>query len=76
MPFWSVEVPGRLVGQQQFGRGDQRPGDGGPLHFAAREFTRFVAQTMGQADHVQQLAGSCRVGTACSANNASSLPRS
>ena len=38
-----VQVAGGLVGQQEAGPGDQRPGDGRPLHFAAGKLARAGA---------------------------------
>ena len=50
----AVQVAGRLVGQQQRRRGDQRPGHRDPLLLAAGELVRLVAGPVGQADQVQR----------------------
>ena len=52
-PVVPIEIAGRLVGQQDLRLGDQRPGDGRALHFAARQLARLVLQPMRQADHLQ-----------------------
>ena len=49
-----IEVAGRLVGQQQRGAIDQRPGDGHPLLLAAGHLRRLVVGAVGQPDAVQQ----------------------
>ena len=48
-----VEIPGRLVGEQQFRAVDECPGDGYALLLAARERGRLVVHTVGQADEPQ-----------------------
>jgi hypothetical protein len=45
-----VEVPGRLVGQQERGLVDQCPGDGHPLLLAAGHLRRLVIIVIGQAE--------------------------
>ena len=45
-----VEVAGRLVGEDDLGPGDQRPGDGDPLLLAAGQLRRAVPQPVGQAE--------------------------
>ena len=45
----AVQVAGGLVGQQQRGRGDQRPGHGDPLLLAAGELVGQVVDPVGQA---------------------------
>jgi hypothetical protein len=37
-----VEVPGRLVGQNECWRSNNRPGDSDPLLFSAAELTRAM----------------------------------
>ena len=46
----AVEVAGRLVGHQQVGVGDDRPGDRHALLLAAGELARIVMLAAGQAD--------------------------
>ncbi len=45
-----VERPGRLVGEQELGARDQRPGDGDTLLLAAGELRRQVLGAIGEAD--------------------------
>ena len=45
-----VQVAGRLVGEQQRRRGDQRPGHRDPLLLAAGELVRLVVGPVGQPD--------------------------
>ena len=45
-----VEVAGRLVGEDQVGPGDQRPGDGHPLLLAAGELARPVREPVAEPD--------------------------
>ena len=61
-PVLAVQVPGRFVGQQQLGRGDQGAGNGRPLHFAPGQLARPVPQPVRQADQVQQFLGPLDVG--------------
>ena len=49
-----VEVAGRLVGEQQRGRGDQRPGHGDPLLLAAGELVRLVVDPVGEAHQLER----------------------
>ena len=51
-----VEVAGRLVGQDQPGLVDERPGDRDPLLLAARQLGRSVAVPVGEPDEVERLA--------------------
>ena len=44
-----VELPGRLVGQEQLGMVGERPGDGDPLLLAARQLVRAVTHPVAQA---------------------------
>src|SRR5215203_3426051 len=48
-----VQVSGWLVGQQQGGAVDQRPGDSYPLHLPAGELGRAVVRPLGEADRLQ-----------------------
>ena len=49
-----VQLPGRLVGDQQPGRAGQGPGDRHPLLLAAGQLARPLLGVVGQADQVQQ----------------------
>src|SRR5712692_2690747 len=51
-----VEVPGRLVRQDQLGRVDQGPGDRDALLLAARELARPMAQAIAEPDLGQRRA--------------------
>ena len=51
----AIEVAGRLVGQEQIGGIDQRPGQGGPLPLAAGEFRRAMLAAIGQADALSSI---------------------
>src|SRR3990172_4479288 len=53
----AVEVSGGLVGQEEFGPGDQCSGDGRPLHLPSREFPGLVLQTVPKPDPLEQLRG-------------------
>ena len=48
-----VEIPGRLVGEQQQRICSQGPGDGYPLPLAARELMRITRDMPGKADSVE-----------------------
>ncbi len=48
-----VEVPGRLVGQDQLGIVDERPRDRDALLLAARELARVVVLAPGEADDLE-----------------------
>ena len=50
-----VEVPGRLIGQQDGGPVDQRAGDGNALALAAGELVGFVMNAVSQADLGERL---------------------
>jgi hypothetical protein len=52
-----VEVAGGLVGEEQRGPGDQRPGDRHPLLLAAGELGRAVVLPAGEAHRGQRGAG-------------------
>ena len=54
---WPVQVAGGLVGEQDLGARDERPGDGGALHFAAGQFAGLVLEPVREAHHFQQLFG-------------------
>jgi hypothetical protein len=58
----AVEIAGRLVGQQQLGLADQRPGHAHPLTFAAGQFRRPMIQSVAQSDSVQQRSGTLDLG--------------
>jgi hypothetical protein len=49
-PGGGVEVAGRLVGQQQLGRGRRGAGDGDALLLAARQLRRIMVLARGKAD--------------------------
>ena len=51
----AVEIAGRLVGQQDRGLVDQRPGDGDALLLAAGKLVGPVAHAIAQADGFQRL---------------------
>ena len=51
-----IDVAGRLVGDQQFGPGDDRAGDGDALLLAARQRRRPGAGAVGEPDPGQHLA--------------------
>ena len=57
-----VEVAGRLVGEDDGGTGDQRPGDRDPLLLPARELGGPVGGAVGQADGLEQLIAPGRIG--------------
>jgi hypothetical protein len=49
-----IEVPRRLVGEQDRRLGDQRPRDRHALLLAARQLGRLVVAPLGKADAVEQ----------------------
>ena len=51
-----IDVAGRLVGDEQFGPADHRPGDGDALLLAARQGRRAGAGAVGEADPGEHLA--------------------
>jgi hypothetical protein len=53
VPGVLVQVPGRLVGQQDLGLLDQGAGDGHPLLLAAGQFARQVLRPVAEPDAVQ-----------------------
>ena len=53
----AVQVAGRLVGEQQGGLGDQRPGHRDALLLAAGELVGLVLGAVGEADRVQRRQG-------------------
>src|SRR3954454_9270563 len=57
-----VEVAGRLVGQQDRGPVDERPGDGDALLLAAGQLVREAALLTGEADQVEHLRHGVRDG--------------
>jgi hypothetical protein len=57
MGVLAVEVPGRLVGQQQRRLLDERARDGHSLPFAAGEFGRPVVESVCQSHALEQLPG-------------------
>jgi hypothetical protein len=57
LPGVLIELPRRLVGEQQPGTIRQRAGDGHSLHLAARELRRPVMAAIAQADVVEQFPG-------------------
>ena len=59
-----VEVPRRLVGEDQRRLVDQRPGDADPLLLASGELARQMAQPLAQAHPAQRLLGLAAVGHA------------
>jgi hypothetical protein len=48
-----IELPGRLIGQQQPRPDRQRPGDGHPLLLPARKLTGPLPRVIGQSDQVE-----------------------
>ena len=48
-----IEIAGRLVGDQQGGRGGERPGDRHALLFAAGKLAGIVVQPFAEADRLQ-----------------------
>src|SRR5581483_5299814 len=52
-----VEVPGRLVGEQQRGPSDDRAGDGDALALAAGQVVRAMGEAVPQADAFERRAG-------------------
>ncbi len=61
-----VEVPCRLVGQQQRRTRDEGARQRDPLLFAARQRAGPVRESIGQADAAQQIFGALPTGTAAS----------
>lgn len=59
-----VEVPGRFVGEQNFGTVNQGAGDGCPLLFATRQFRRIMRGALFETDASDQVANSVRIGLA------------
>ena len=51
----AIELSGRLVGEKQHRAIGERPCDGHPLHFSARELRRAVVRAMREPDVFQQL---------------------
>jgi hypothetical protein len=49
----SVEIPGRLIGQQQLRTGNERSGQSHPLLLAARKLSRAVMRALLQPDLTQ-----------------------
>ncbi len=49
-----VQVAGGLVGQDELGLGDQRPGHGDPLLLAAGELTGLVLGAVAEIDLVER----------------------
>ena len=56
----AVEVAGRLVGEDQRGFGDERPGDGDALLLAARQLGRLVVEPVAQAEPLEGRRGARR----------------
>ena len=52
-----VEVPRRLVGEDDLGPARQRPGHGDPLLFADGKLRRAMLEPVTQPDQLQKLAG-------------------
>jgi hypothetical protein len=52
-----IKISGRLVGQEQRGRRDQRPGQSHPLPLAPRKFAGAMAGAPGQPDTTEQYVG-------------------
>jgi hypothetical protein len=59
-----VEVAGRLVGKDDLGVAEQRPGRGHPLLLTARELIGTMAEATGQAGHLHHLVDPAHVGLA------------
>ncbi len=53
-----IETSGRLVGEQQWGLGNDRPRHADALQFTSREFVRGVIQPLGKAQLGEQILGS------------------
>ena len=53
----AVEVAGRLVGQDQRGFGDDRPGDGDALLLAAGQLGRLVVEAVAEPEPLERRAG-------------------
>jgi hypothetical protein len=43
-----IKVPSGFIGQKHSGIVDERPGNGGPLHFTPRKLARAVVEAMSQ----------------------------
>jgi hypothetical protein len=52
-----VEVSGGFVGQQDLGVANEGPGDGGTLHLPPRQLARSMAETVTEANQVEQVLG-------------------
>jgi hypothetical protein len=52
-----IQISGRLVGQEQRGRRDQRPGQSDPLPLAPRKLAGAMGDAPGQPDTSEQNVG-------------------
>ena len=61
----AVEIAGRLVGEQHFGLGDDRAGDGDALLLAAGKLGRRMVPPVGEADLVERRHRRLRAASPC-----------